>query len=238
MKTNLSSLVCGLLAVISVTSLHAQAVNVYSQAELLNYTSSHYYTEDFQMPDGTSSIASGTDFNSNGYDFKLNQITSQDGNGFYYSTSPSISLTTYNTYDGMVFDLSGNSGGGVNAFGGNFFLTDQNTDGTDGDLSITYLLSDGTQHTDTLHSTSSSYDALYSNEPYWGIVLSGSDVITTVTISSTDSNSADNQYATVANVTVGTASVPEPTSWALIVLGVAMLVGVARVRRASLPFFC
>lgn len=105
-------------------------------------------------------------------------------------------------------------GGNVRAVGADFYATDINDDPIS--TLVTITLSDGTVEAFTPTSFADSYRGFVSDLAITSLVISGP---------------GQSLYAGLDNLTVG-AAVPEPTSWALVGLGLAGILVAARRRTA------
>jgi len=105
------------------------------------------------------------------------------------------------------------TGASVFAIGGNFFATDINPDFQS--VSMTVTLSDGTVETFKPATLSDSYRGFVSTVAITSLTLGGP---------------GQSLYASLDNLTVGAAvpAIPEPTTWALLGLGLAGIAVVAR----------
>lgn len=131
-------------------------------------------------------------------------------NGLYASGD---FLGTNQIDEALTITFTGNA---VTAIGGNFYSSDLDDDFQA--VSMTITLSDGTIEIFTPTSASDSYRGFTAQLPFTSLVISAP---------------GQSLYAGLDNLTIGRslASVPEPTSWALVALAVAGL-GIAR-RRAA-----
>jgi len=160
----------------------------------------------FQNFDGLDDPAPGAAAFSGG-GFSYTAFAPQDlyvGGGFLGTSQISEALT-------LTF-----TSGNVTAIGGNFFISDYNDNFQS--VSVTLNLNDGTSVTWTPTTFADSYRAFTSDVAILSLTMSGP---------------GPSLYASIDNLTVGAAAVPEPGTWALMGLGLAGLATLARRRNKA-----
>lgn len=209
------ALVLGSIAV--VRPANAQITTYTSQSAFINALHDPAYFESFnEYPGQVTPSPQAFSFGPVGF------VLSDSDNNIYYSdgsgSEGSIFPSVENTADSFTLTFTGN----VTAVGGTFFLTDLNFDSVGG-FNVTAQL--GTGENVVLMSTSD-----YNTQPFGGFV-SASAPILSLTISNADGASAfvslDNLYVS------GTAAVPEPSTWALGIVGSAALLFARRRARSA-----
>ncbi len=168
-----------------------------NKTDFLNAITGSNYTETFDSIPVDQTITAPTNFSANGYSFSATTASGADLYGLG-TVAPDHWLTTYNEGNPLVFT---NFSLNATAFGGYFFNTDNNGSLTTANLEL-QAIGDGTTNTQFVTPTSAS------NFFGWTFVTG----IASVTVTST------NYFPTANNVVLG-ANVPEPSTWALLLLG-------------------
>jgi hypothetical protein len=206
------SLAAVFLVAVVAQPARAQVTTYTSQSAFINALTDPAYFESFNEFPGQN-VASPQVFSFGPVGFSLND---NDPAGIFYSSgSPdqgSVFPSVNAAPDSFVLTFTGN----VTAVGGTFFLTDLNFDSVGG-FNVTATLATGENV--VLMSTSS-----YSTQPFGG--FTSTVPITSLTLTNSDGADAfvslDNLYVS------GTAAVPEPSTWALGIIGIVALVLVGR----------
>ena len=179
-------------------SADASGVTFYTnKTDFLNAITGSSYTETFDSIPVDQTITAPTNFSGNGYSFSATTASGADLYGLG-TVAPDHWLTTYNEGNPLVFT---NFSLNATAFGGYFFNTDNNGSQIAFNLTL-QAIGDGTTNTQSLTPTTASN--------FFGWTFGTG--IASVTVSST------NYYPTANNVVLGT-TVPEPSTWALLLLG-------------------
>lgn len=184
-----------------ITPSHADVV-YNSSASFLAQVAAGSYTNNF---DGLSNPAPGpVAFSGGGFSYSASAPSDIYLEGGFLGTSQIDEALTITFDNGNVF-----------AVGANFYATDIQDDFQQ--VSLTLSLSNGTTETFTLDSLVDSYRGFISDFAITSLIISGPGA---------------SLYAGLDNLTVGmelvTGTVPEPTSWALLALGLAGFLVVRR----------
>lgn len=191
----------------------AQAGVIYNDlSSFLSSVEPGYYLEDFQSLTGPGGLGSPLSFSGNGFSYEASATS-----GFYATQTPSGSgnyvLTTTDARDPILITFTS---GNVTAVGGYFLITDISGDIQPGTVTLTF--SDGTSMT------------LFNQDlsTFTGYTASGV-TLTSLTVTPSSEGEIFN-WATIDNLYVGQAAIPEPaTVW--LVLGGLGLAAFRKFRR-------
>ncbi|MCV2360724.1 PEP-CTERM sorting domain-containing protein [Paucibacter sp. TC2R-5] len=191
--------VAAALASMSAASFATTTVHT-SSASFLGHVSAGAYTENFDAVDQGSLPLGPVNFSAGGFSYDVSAF------GDLFASGGALGTSNYNKALTITF-----GGANVTAVGGNFFATDDA--GQIQSLSLTLTLSDGTVTSFQPSSMLDSYRGFTSDLAITSLVVSGPGAAS---------------YGNIDNLTVGVSAVPEPSSLALLGLGLTSFLLVRR----------